>query len=401
MAQVLQARDSGYYVGEAIPPPLPSLQRWRDRLETLEQQQQEEEEEDRLEQHRQVERKVRQQEAAHLAAVQARRQEAAEKAEKAHQEELDRQAAMTSTPQERVAQEEERALPPLIGEGAQVREQEQVQTVHSSSTGSSTSTSNSRPSQTSSALRRQEEEDEREFWEDIIDIKYTMFNDKIDEAKFLQEGVLYWMTTESIQDLRTRARSGKDPEAEKQFNEYIDDNMKLDLQMREEEEKSRGKIEEREDYQQAQDNKDSEAVEEIVYEYAKGARERKAQWKAEKIKEDNKKKEAWMKEIAEAQGRENTAAASTSATSTERTGERKPTPPRPERQPPIPARHQQTSQQIPATPNQLPEVPGLSPRLRLTTENFKNTPGQKEDSYYEKQLFDEIRQRSYISQHPT
>eukprot|EP00971_Amphidinium_carterae_P222566 4417476-Amphidinium_carterae.2 len=58
-------------------------------------------------------------------------------------------------------------------------------------------------------------------------------------------------------------------------------------------------------------------------------------------------------------------------------------------------------QQVPATPARLPEVPGLSPRLRLVPENFKNEKRQKEDTYYEKKFFDELRQKSYITLHPT
>eukprot|EP00971_Amphidinium_carterae_P095475 1888874-Amphidinium_carterae.1 len=64
---------------------------------------------------------------------------------------------------------------------------------------------------------------------------------------------------EDIKDLRERARSKKDPEAEQQFNEYIDNNIKLDMKMREEHEKHKGAIEEREDFQQALENKDPEA----------------------------------------------------------------------------------------------------------------------------------------------
>eukprot|EP00971_Amphidinium_carterae_P277610 5509922-Amphidinium_carterae.1 len=64
---------------------------------------------------------------------------------------------------------------------------------------------------------------------------------------------------EDIKDLIERARSKRDPEAERQLNEYFDNNMKLDMKMREEEEKHRGAIEEREDFLQAQENKDSEA----------------------------------------------------------------------------------------------------------------------------------------------
>eukprot|EP00971_Amphidinium_carterae_P141496 2803618-Amphidinium_carterae.2 len=50
LAKDQERRDHGYYMGPR-PPPLPSLQKWKDRLEILETQQQEEE--DRLEHHRQ------------------------------------------------------------------------------------------------------------------------------------------------------------------------------------------------------------------------------------------------------------------------------------------------------------------------------------------------------------
>eukprot|EP00971_Amphidinium_carterae_P294324 5844078-Amphidinium_carterae.1 len=89
---------------------------------------------------------------------------------------------MTSTPEEQVAQAAERVVPPLIGE---VRA-EPAEIVHSSSTGSSTSTGNSRA--TENMLRRQEEQEEKEFWDDVIDIKYAMFNDEIDQDELLHEG---------------------------------------------------------------------------------------------------------------------------------------------------------------------------------------------------------------------
>eukprot|EP00971_Amphidinium_carterae_P043352 853267-Amphidinium_carterae.1 len=78
------------------------------------------------------------------------------------------------------------------------------------------------------------------------------------------------MTIESIQNLRTRSRSGKNPDAEKQLKEYIEENEKFDLNMREQEEKDRGAIEEREDFKLAKHRKVSDAVQEIVYEYARG-----------------------------------------------------------------------------------------------------------------------------------
>eukprot|EP00971_Amphidinium_carterae_P278568 5529687-Amphidinium_carterae.1 len=99
------------------------------------------------------------------------------------------------------------------------------------------------------------------------------------------------MTIESIQNLRTKARSGKDPDARKQLDEYIEENEKLDLTLREKE-KDRGAIKEREDFKLAKHMRDTEAAQEIVYEYARGVRERRARWREEKIKDDNKKKEA-------------------------------------------------------------------------------------------------------------
>eukprot|EP00971_Amphidinium_carterae_P189249 3756687-Amphidinium_carterae.1 len=177
---------------------------------------------------------------------------------------------------------------------------------------------------------------------------------------------------EDIKDLRERARSTKDPEAELQYKEYLEHNHKLDLKLREEYEKYKGPIEEREDFQQALADKDAEAIQEIVYEYPKGVRERKAQWKRGKLKDDDKKKEAWLKEVLREQAINieehdkqkivQEGAATSSATSTAArdgsTEERKKTPPRLIREPPIPA-----SQRVPATPGALPEVPGLSPRL--------------------------------------
>eukprot|EP00971_Amphidinium_carterae_P065692 1301945-Amphidinium_carterae.1 len=119
-------------------------------------------------------------------------------------------------------------------------------------------------------MRQQEAEEEEQYWDDIIDIKYTMFNDDIDPDELLNEGVLYWMTIESIQNLRKRARSGKDPEARKQMDDYMTANEKLDLNFREEEEKDKGAIEERGDFKIAKQLRDIDAAQHIVYEYARG-----------------------------------------------------------------------------------------------------------------------------------
>eukprot|EP00971_Amphidinium_carterae_P211993 4206677-Amphidinium_carterae.1 len=64
------------------------------------------------------------------------------------------------------------------------------------------------------------------------------------------------------------------------------------MKLREEYEKYKGPIEDREDFQQAHGDKDANAIQVIVYEYAKGVRELKAQWKRGKLKENDKKKEA-------------------------------------------------------------------------------------------------------------
>eukprot|EP00971_Amphidinium_carterae_P121455 2405115-Amphidinium_carterae.1 len=70
------------------------------------------------------------------------------------------------------------------------------------------------------------------------------------------------------------------------------------------------------------------------------------------------------------------------------------TPPKLNRAVPIPARDQ-----VPSTPAQ--GVQEISPRLRLEPKNFKNDQVPREDSYYEKKILEELRQRSYITEHPT
>eukprot|EP00971_Amphidinium_carterae_P274778 5452770-Amphidinium_carterae.1 len=58
-------------------------------------------------------------------------------------------------------------------------------------------------------------------------------------------------------------------------------------------------------------------------------------------------------------------------------------------------------ERVPSTPAQ--GVQEISPRLRLDPKNFKNdkVPREREDSHYEKKIFEELRQRSYITEHPT
>eukprot|EP00971_Amphidinium_carterae_P017314 341423-Amphidinium_carterae.4 len=77
------------------------------------------------------------------------------------------------------------------------------------------------------------------------------------------------------------------------------------------------------------------------------------------------------------------------------TEQKQTTPPMPTRPAPMP-KHDR----VQATPEG--RVPlAISPRLRLEPKNFKNDKSQKEDSYYEKKIFAELRQRNYITGHPT
>eukprot|EP00971_Amphidinium_carterae_P296855 5897317-Amphidinium_carterae.1 len=403
--------------GAYVSPPIPGLQLYRDRIDILETQLQEEE--DRLEGAREQEIIVRQQEADY--AVQEARRAAAELAEKEHQErrarekeeqerlrrvqeqeELDRQAATAESPVEQVAQQtaEGQAAIPRIGENSEAQTVSSTSTVSSDSTGAST------------LMCRMERRDSEDYWKNIIDIMYDYFYDEndINSVQALHEGVLYWMNKDEIKNMETRvsrALSKDDPEAEKQYKWYLEENRKLEKNLREEYEKYHGAFEDGEDYQQALQDKDREAIKSIIFEYAAGVRERKLQWREYKIIENDKQKEAWKKEVLREQAekaaeeqrtREGTTAAAASAASTTRIDKNydKENPPKPIRPAPLPSQDR-----VPATPAPEPQPAQLSPRIQLKAENFKNKPGIKDDGYYEKRLFDEIRQRSYILQHPT
>eukprot|EP00971_Amphidinium_carterae_P082987 1641703-Amphidinium_carterae.1 len=56
-----------------------------------------------------------------------------------------------------------------------------------------------------------------------------------------------------------------------------------------------------------------------------------------------------------------------------------------------------SGKKTPATPS----VQQLSPRLRLDSHNFKTVKNHHRDAYYEKQIMQEMLQRSYSTQHPT
>eukprot|EP00971_Amphidinium_carterae_P078954 1562147-Amphidinium_carterae.1 len=71
-------------------------------------------------------------------------------------------------------------------------------------------------------MRRQEAQDDKDYWENIIDIMYKYFFDEneITSVQTLHEGVLHWMDKDEITDLERRAtsKSKEDPEAERQYN---------------------------------------------------------------------------------------------------------------------------------------------------------------------------------------
>eukprot|EP00971_Amphidinium_carterae_P109586 2170058-Amphidinium_carterae.1 len=86
------------------------------------------------------------------------------------------------------------------------------------------------------------------------------------------------MDKDEIKDLERRATNKEDPEAERQYNWYMEENRKLEKNLREEYEKYHGAFEDKEDYQKALEDKDSETIKNIIFEYAASVRERKLQY---------------------------------------------------------------------------------------------------------------------------
>eukprot|EP00971_Amphidinium_carterae_P141660 2806503-Amphidinium_carterae.2 len=383
-----QRQQGGAYVTPASPN-TPTLQQYQDRLDILEDQaQQEEDRRDRL---RVQERIVREQEEGHRKSLEEVRRVAAELAEKEHrdqrareQEELERQAAIAPVPEEQVARQEI----PRIGENVA----QEAQTVSSASTVSSSTGASTR-------MERQERQDSADYWENIVEIMYEYFHDENDigEALSLHEGVLYWRTLEDIKNMEQRSYSNEDPEALREYKWYIEQNEKLDKDLREEYEKYNGAIGDREEYAEALQNKDRDALRNIIFEYAAQRMTSRRKHGKEKYYENKQRRQKKRNKRArdEAQTTSATASAAPSAME-EKKNYDKEDPPRPQRPVPIPERDR-----VPPTPALQPEVPQLSPRLQLKPENFKNERGQKDDKHYEKKLFDEIRQKSYILQHPT
>eukprot|EP00971_Amphidinium_carterae_P130299 2581281-Amphidinium_carterae.1 len=90
------------------------------------------------------------------------------------------------------------------------------------------------------------------------------------------------MNKGDIEKLEKKARSKEDPElpeAEKKYEFYLEEDRKLEKNMREEYDKDHGPFEDAKEYQKALEDKDHDAIKRIIYKYAAGVRERKLQWR--------------------------------------------------------------------------------------------------------------------------
>eukprot|EP00971_Amphidinium_carterae_P049921 983793-Amphidinium_carterae.1 len=96
---------------------------------------------------------------------------------------------------------------------------------------------------------------------------YTYFFDENDitSVQTLHEGVLYWMDKDEIEKLEKRAISKTDPEAKTQYDWYIEENRKLEKNLREEYEQHNGAFEEKEEYLKALEEKDRDTIQNIIF----------------------------------------------------------------------------------------------------------------------------------------
>eukprot|EP00971_Amphidinium_carterae_P306083 6083015-Amphidinium_carterae.1 len=62
----------------------------------------------------------------------------------------------------------------------------------------------------------------------------------------------------------------------------MEENRKLEKNLREEYEQYYGAFEDKEEYQKALEDKDSDAIKGIIFEYVKSVRERKLEWRNHK-----------------------------------------------------------------------------------------------------------------------
>eukprot|EP00971_Amphidinium_carterae_P092629 1834548-Amphidinium_carterae.1 len=276
-----EERAERHQGGAYLAPTIPNLQKYKDRIEELEDRaQQEEDRQNRLRAEEQrvrvleEEQRLRVQEIKRLAAEQAQKEREAREAE-----DLERHAANTEVPAEQVQLEV--PLIPAIGDNTE------VQTIVSSTGRSSTSESTG----ASTRLERQERKASEDYWENIIDCMYDYFQDDKDstDAVSLHEGVLHWMELEDIKELEVRARG--DPEATREYERYLDENRKLEIILRQDYESSNRRLENIEEFQQALAEKNKEVLRDIIYQYASDIRERKLQTSMERRKDHSKEQE--------------------------------------------------------------------------------------------------------------
>eukprot|EP00971_Amphidinium_carterae_P150735 2988533-Amphidinium_carterae.1 len=156
---------------------------------------------------------------------------------------------------------------------------------------SSTTTSDSTGAST--RVYRRERRDSENYWNNIIEIMYEYFHDEhlISNVQSLHEGVLFWWERDDIEDLEKRANGDNDPESKEEYKGYLEENNQLETFLRQEYESANGKLEDVEEYQQALQDKDSDKLKQIIYQYAKDIRARKLAGKDKKIIEENKRKD--------------------------------------------------------------------------------------------------------------
>eukprot|EP00971_Amphidinium_carterae_P069216 1369580-Amphidinium_carterae.4 len=241
----------------------------------------------------------------------------------------------------------------------------------------------------------------------------------------LHEGVAYHVDLSDIENLVKKAQD-LDDEAAKQLTVYQNHMNDVDEQLWRQLEERDGKIVDTNDYIVALAMKDDEKMKTICYRYFNEHRALRRQWRLEKrsttagleeerdphpeskeereeerqtVVDSKQRSENEIKKLKSQrtqrriQSRSSAAAAST---------EQPELPPKPTRAVPIPPGQGQEvettlQQKTPKTPSK----PVLSPRLRLDSHNFHIKPNRKSDHYYEKQLLQEMMQRSYIKYHPT
>eukprot|EP00971_Amphidinium_carterae_P319186 6344386-Amphidinium_carterae.1 len=206
------------------------------------------------------------------------------------------------------------------------------------------------------------------------------------------------MKLEDVKDLLKRSQRGE-PEASKRMeNYYIDMNI-LEQVLRKKLEDNHGKIEDTEEFSTAIRNKEDMKLKGMVYKFMEQMRELRVQWRDAQIEEDNRTTTRRRRRRATEEKERTRTRWTRSSSSTEYT----------ESEGDIITFHADSDRydngtkeaymsgkRSPATPS----AQQLSPRLRLDSHNFKTVKNHHDNAYYEKQIMQEMLQRSYIAQHP-